>query len=242
MSGRLVAAIDDDALVGREAVHLDEQLIQRLLALFVAERVAAAAAADGVELVDEDDARRMAARVLEQLADARGADAGVHLDEVRAAREQERHLGFAGNRSRQQRLAGARRADQQHALRNAAADRREPAGLAQEVDDLLHLFLRLVDAGDVGEGHGRRLRSRPRASCSRAPGCGPTVTRYIMNPSAPMKPSAEQQRDVAVRRLLRQRLHVDAHVLLRQVGDERRVGGHVAGRRRRAERLAVRRA
>ena len=49
---------DDDALVGREAVHLDEQLIERLLALFVAERVAAAAAADGVELVDEDDAGR----------------------------------------------------------------------------------------------------------------------------------------------------------------------------------------
>ena len=49
---------DDDALVGREAVHLDEQLVQRLLALFVAERVAAAAAADRVELVDEDDAGR----------------------------------------------------------------------------------------------------------------------------------------------------------------------------------------
>ena len=49
---------DDDALVGGEAVHLDEQLVERLLALFVAERVAAAAAADRVELVDEDDAGR----------------------------------------------------------------------------------------------------------------------------------------------------------------------------------------
>ena len=49
---------DDDAAVRLEAVHLDEQLVQRLLALFVAERVAAAAAADGVELVDEDDAGR----------------------------------------------------------------------------------------------------------------------------------------------------------------------------------------
>ena len=33
---------DDDALIGREAVHLDEQLVERLLALFMAERVAAA--------------------------------------------------------------------------------------------------------------------------------------------------------------------------------------------------------
>ena len=115
----------------------------------------------------------MAARVLEQLADARGADAGVHLDEVRAAGEQERHPRLAGNRARQQRLAGARRADEQHALRNAAADGLEPAGLAQEVDDLLHFFLGFVDAGHVGEGDGGRLRHRPRASCSRAPGCGP---------------------------------------------------------------------
>ena len=53
----------------REAVHLDEQLIERLLALFVAERVAAAIAADGIELVDEDDARLVAPRFLEQLAD-----------------------------------------------------------------------------------------------------------------------------------------------------------------------------
>ena len=50
---------DDDAVGLGEAVHLDEQLVERLLALLVAERVAAAAAAHGVELVDEDDARRV---------------------------------------------------------------------------------------------------------------------------------------------------------------------------------------
>ena len=76
---------DDDAVVLREAVHLDEQLVQRLLALLVAERIAAAIAPDRVELVDEDDARAVTARLPEQLADARCADAGVHLDEVGAA-------------------------------------------------------------------------------------------------------------------------------------------------------------
>ena len=114
MSGRLVAAIDDDAAVRREAVHLDEQLVERLLALLVAQRVAAPRAADRVELVDEDDAARVARRVLEEPPHARRADAGVHLDEVRAAREQERHARLAGNRPRQQRLAGAGRPDQQH--------------------------------------------------------------------------------------------------------------------------------
>ena len=69
------------------------------------------------------DGWRRASR--EQPADARRADAGVHLDEVRAAGEQERHARLAGDRARQQRLAGSRRADEQHALRDPAADGRE---------------------------------------------------------------------------------------------------------------------
>jgi hypothetical protein len=48
----------DDAVVGFEAVHLDQQLIERLLALVVpAAQPRAAMAADGIDLVDEDDAR-----------------------------------------------------------------------------------------------------------------------------------------------------------------------------------------
>jgi hypothetical protein len=48
----------DDAAAGVEAVHLDEQLVQGLLALVVpaAEGAGAALAADRVDLVDEDDA------------------------------------------------------------------------------------------------------------------------------------------------------------------------------------------
>ena len=152
MSCRFVAAMTTMPARGFEAVHLDEQLVERLLALFVAERAAAAAAADGVELVDEDDAGLVAACVLEQAADARGADAGVHLDEVRAAREDERHAGFTRNRAGEQGLAGSRRSDEQHALGDASADRREALRMAEEVDDLLDLVLRLVHARDVLEG------------------------------------------------------------------------------------------
>ena len=43
-------------VVGLEAVHLDEQLVERLLALVVATaQTGAALTADGVNLVDEDD-------------------------------------------------------------------------------------------------------------------------------------------------------------------------------------------
>ena len=143
----------------------------------MAERVAAAAAADGVELVDEDDAGLMAARVAEQPADARRADAGVHLDEIGAAGEEERHARFAGNRSRQQRLAGSGRADEQHALRDAAADRREALRLAEEVDDLLDFVLRLVHAGDVLERDDDCRRARRRGPAPEIEGMRPAVVR-----------------------------------------------------------------
>jgi hypothetical protein len=76
---------DDDALVGVEAVHLDEDLVERLLALVVAAAEAGAAApSDGVDFIQEDDAGRVLLRLAEEVADARRADADEHLDEVRA--------------------------------------------------------------------------------------------------------------------------------------------------------------
>ena len=114
---------EDDALVRLEAVHLDEQLVQRLLALVVAAAEAGAAmAADGVDLVDEDDAGGVLLALLEQVADARRADADEHLDEVGAADREERHVRFAGDGAGEQRLARSRRAHEQHALGNAAAE------------------------------------------------------------------------------------------------------------------------
>ena len=63
-----------DALGGVEAVHLREHLVERLLALVVpAAEPGAALAADGVDLVDEDDGRRLLARRLEQVAHPAGA-------------------------------------------------------------------------------------------------------------------------------------------------------------------------
>ena len=139
---------EDDAFVRFEAVHLDEQLVQRLLALVVAAAEAGAAmTADRVDLVDEHDAGRVLLALLEQVADARGADADEHLDEVGAADREERDVGFTGDRAREQRLAGAGRAHEQHALGNAAAELLELLRFLEELDDLLELFLRFVDAG-----------------------------------------------------------------------------------------------
>ena len=66
---------------------------------------------------------------------------------------EERHAGLAGDGPRHQRLAGAGRPDEQHAARDARAERVELLRVLQELDDFLELGLRLVDAGHVGERH-----------------------------------------------------------------------------------------
>ena len=143
----------DHALVALEAVHLHEQLVQRLLALVVtAAEAGAAMTPDRVDLVDEDDAGGVLLALQEEVAHARGADAHEHLDEVGAGDREERHARLARDGPREQGLARARRADQEHALGDSPAEPRELLRVAQEGDDLLELDLRLLDAGDVLEG------------------------------------------------------------------------------------------
>ncbi len=144
---------EDDVVLHLEAVHLDEQLVERLLALVVpAAHARAAVAADGVDLVHEDDAGAVLLRLLEEVTHTGGADADEHLDEVRAGDREERHACLAGHGAREQRLARSWRAVQQHALRYAGAERLEFLGVLEELLDLVQLLDGLVDPGDVPEG------------------------------------------------------------------------------------------
>src|SRR5437764_721877 len=138
ISGRLVAQQHHPG-AGVKTVQLGEQLVQRLLFFVMpaAPGIGAAGAAERVELVDKDDARRLLPRLLEQITHARGADPDKHLDEFRAVDREERHIGLAGDGSRQQRLAGPRRADQQHPFRHPAAEPAVAHRVFQERNDLL---------------------------------------------------------------------------------------------------------
>src|SRR6185295_2840587 len=61
---------DDDAVGGSEAVHLDEDRVEGLLALVVTAggEAAAATATDGVDFIEEDDAGGRVLGLLEQVA------------------------------------------------------------------------------------------------------------------------------------------------------------------------------
>jgi len=137
-----------------EPVEFRQQLVQGLLALVMTADAGECAprTTEGIELVDEDDRGRLRTRLLEQIPHPRGTDADEHLDELGAADGEERYAGLPGHRPRQQRLAGTRRADQQHALRDSCAQPTVCLRILQEPHDLLEFFLRLVDARDIVEG------------------------------------------------------------------------------------------
>ena len=108
---------------------------------------------------------RVLARLVEELADPRGAEAGEHLDERGRALRVELRARLVGGRLREQRLAGPGRPVEQHAFRHHGAERLEALRVVQELDDLQQLGLRLVGAGDVVA-----TRSRVRGSTITAAG------------------------------------------------------------------------
>ncbi len=88
---------------------------------------------------------------VEQLTHPLGADADDHLDELAGRGAEEGHIGLAGGRPGQQRLAGAGLAFEQNPARRAGSHLPVLVGALEEVDDLVHLLFDLVDAGNIGE-------------------------------------------------------------------------------------------
>ena len=154
ISGRLVAAMMMRPGAGVEAVHLGQQLVERLLALVVAAQrrprcgVLPMASSSSMKMMH--GALRLGLR--EQVAHPRRAHADEHLHELGAGEAEERHPRLARHRAGQQRLAGARRADQQHALGDAAAQPPELLRRLEELDDLR-----------AARPPPRRCRPRPRS-------------------------------------------------------------------------------
>ena len=168
----------DDARVGAEAVHLSKQLVQSAFTFVVAacDGTLATGTTDGVDLIDEDDARGFLLGVVEQVADARGTHADKHLHEVGTRQAEERHIGLACHTLCEQGLTRSGRAYQQHALRDLAAQFGVFLRILQEVDDLhdfhfglfqtRHIFESDVDAGILVIELGARLADVENRACA----------------------------------------------------------------------------
>ena len=88
---------DHDPLRGIEAIHLRQQLVQGLLALLVSTEAGISRLTDGIDLIDEDDARCRLRRLLKQITHTTRTDTDEHLDEIRTGQTVERHLCLTGH-------------------------------------------------------------------------------------------------------------------------------------------------
>src|SRR5258706_3766393 len=108
---------------------------------------------DGVDFIDKDNAGCVLLALLEQVAYSRSAHTNKHLDEIRTRNRKERNVRFAGNRTRQQSLAGSRRAHHQNALRNSAAQLLKIFRLFPELNNLLYVVLGLFNTSAALKRH-----------------------------------------------------------------------------------------
>jgi ATP-dependent Clp protease ATP-binding subunit ClpB len=196
--GTVCRAHDDDAFARIEAVHFREQLVECLFAFLVpAHRTLHAHLSKGVKFVDEDDARRFGFGLAEEIPNARRTDADEHLHELRPAEAEKRHLRFARDGLREQRLSGPWRPDKEYALGYAAADVRVLLRMLEEFDDLHQFLFRFVNARDIPKAHlhivlGVNLRAAPRERHHTAFGAS-----HLPEEEAPQRDQKHQRNDPA---------------------------------------------
>src|SRR5260370_14055240 len=86
---------DDKGLMRVEAIHLDEDLVQRLFAFVVpSPQACTALAPDRVEFIDEDDTRSALLGSLKEVTHPTRAHTDEHLDELGAGHGEKGHVCF----------------------------------------------------------------------------------------------------------------------------------------------------
>jgi hypothetical protein len=181
----------DHLLACIKAVHLDQELIERLLTFIVhIAHARPAPASDGIQFIDEHDGRGRRFGLLEEIAHPARPHPDEHLHKLRGTEAEEGHARFPGDGPPQQRLARPRWPHQQHAARDPRPQRVVLLRMAQEVHLFLKVCLRVIGAGHIGEGHLRLLATIP-------PRLGPPETKHaaLIHGGPPAHPDekADQQ-------------------------------------------------
>ena len=147
---------DDDVMLRLEAVHLDEQRVQCLLAFVVAAvDIHPAPTPYRVYLVDKHNTRRTLFSVFEEVTNPRCAYTYKHLYKVRAGDTKKGYFRLACDSFGEVRFTRAWRSDHQHAVGNARAQRVKLAGVFEKLDHFEEVVFCLFDARDIFE---ERLR------------------------------------------------------------------------------------
>ena len=143
---------NDDTFLSIEPIHLHQERVQSLFPLVVSTAYAMTTMpADGVDLVDENDAGRRFFSLLEHVPHPGGSDPDKHFHKIGAADGEKGNVGFAGDGPGQQRFTRAGRANQQDPFRNPASELLKLFRIAQKFHQLLDFLFGFLYAGDIAE-------------------------------------------------------------------------------------------
>lgn len=151
--GAIGCGHDNDMGALLEAIHLREDLIERLLALVMtsAKACSSTLSPDRINLIDEDDAGGIALGACEEVTHAACANSDKHLDEFRARDGEEGHARFPRDCAGKEGFARARGSDEEDALGDLCADIEILLGTLEEVHDFHEVFLRFVASCHIFE-------------------------------------------------------------------------------------------
>ena len=113
----------------------------------------AALTANGVDLIDKHDARRIFLRLAKKVTDTGSADTDEHFYKVRAADAEERNTGLTGNSLGKEGFPCAGIAVEQNAFGDLGAQSVVAGAVFEEIDDLRQFLLNLIHTGHIAESH-----------------------------------------------------------------------------------------
>jgi hypothetical protein len=146
--GQVGGRQNDHVFPLRQSVHQRQQLRHHAL-LHVADH-ALPPRGDGVDFVEENNARRALGRLVEEFAQMGLALAVELVDDLRPVDRKEVGIGFMGHRSGQERLAAAGRTVEQNALGGVDPQTLEQLRVFQrQLDDFPHAVQRALQSADV---------------------------------------------------------------------------------------------
>ena len=150
--GAVGGSHDDDVDAGIEAIHLGQNLVERLFPFVVSSaETCSTVSAYRVYLVNEHQARRVTLGLLKQVSDPGRPHTDEHLDELTSTDREERHPGLSRYGLGQQSLARSRRAYEEHTPWNTSTKGLEFLGSPKELHYFLNLLFGLLCPGDIGE-------------------------------------------------------------------------------------------
>ena len=141
---------DNDLLVGIEAVHLGQELVEGLLTLVVtAAETRAAAPAHRIDFIDENDAGSRLLCIGKEITHPPRPDTDKHLDELGCRNAEKRNTRLSCHGPCQQGLAGARRPHQEYTFGDFSANPLKFLRVFQEFDDLFQFPFLILHAGHI---------------------------------------------------------------------------------------------